>query len=140
MVQKQRTDVIILVTLEVLLFCFETAVNIYELTLSDPSGHDYRSMQFYHTLVTLILIYLALDHRRMAKGYVIAFIFVVVIDTLRAVRTTLYLTQENRTAWILNMISAYLHVSMASIITAWYIWSVCRFLEKNDQKEYYHRL
>ena len=112
--------VYIFVTIEVLLFIFTTAVYIHDLTIAGPEGKEYRGVWHYHTLVTLMLIYMAIDHRNLAKGYILAFGIMLVIDVLRALNVTLYLTRVNMTAWTLDMITAWLNVVSVTTIFIWY--------------------
>lgn len=125
----------IFVYIEVALFVFTSCVTVYNLTIPGPEGREYRGQQRFHLVVTFILFYLVVDHRRLAKGYVVVFLCVFVLDVLQAVDCTLYLSRSNKTAYVLDLVSGWGNVASISAITVWY----CYVVVKNGEKlKYVH--
>lgn len=125
----------IFVTIEVLLFSYSVGIFGYELSIDGPEGKEYRNMLPLHTLATLLIIYLAVDHRRLAKGYFIAFLIVLLLDLRTLARVVKDLTRVNLTAWILNLSSAVLNICSISIILIWYVF----IMVKNGERiKYMH--
>lgn len=109
--------------MEVAVFAFEMAVYIYTLTLGHGDDPDtYRSTRFYRTIITLFLILLAVDGRRLFKGYIVLFILLLVAGIIKGIDATLFLPKSNMTAYILTLISAWAHVGSDLIILCWYKW------------------
>lgn len=125
----------IFVGIEVAIFLFTAIVSMYNLSLDGPLGKEYRSMQQFHLVVTFILIYLAVDHRRLAKGYMVVFLIVWVLDVIQALECTLYLSRSNKLAFALDLASSWANVGSISAISVWY----CYVVVKNGKKlQYVH--
>ena len=114
----------VLLICELLLFAFATGISIYELTISDLIGNVYRGTHFYHIFATFMVLYMFVDKRRKTTGVLIAFCLIFVIDFLNAVKITLHLPKTMYSAWLLEMISAWLHPIMTTIIIIWYIYDM----------------
>lgn len=125
----------VFVYMELALFAFTSCVSVYNLTIPGPEGAEYRNQQRYHLVVTFILLYLAMDHRRLAKGYVVVFLCVIVLDLLQAIECTLYLSKVNMPAYVLDLISGWANVVSISIITVWYCYVV---VKNGDRLKYVH--
>lgn len=127
-----------LVSMEVAIFCFTIGVSIYQLTLNTPEGKELRAMQRFHTLVTLILIYMAVDHRSYARGYIAAFVIVLVTDLLTAMEFQLYMGNVkaiHMKGYVLESVSLWLNVASTIIVIIWYVYEVFISGKKNaDEK------
>lgn len=116
-----RIVFVLLLVLDLLVFCYYVGVTIYELTYDSADALVYQRINVVHIFATLFFFWIVIEYKKPRRMYAFYFFIVLVVDILDGLFVFLKLSNGIPILKRLEMANAGLNIATSFLITGAYL-------------------